>query len=138
MVEEHDWFKLIDIYDTLTDTTRRARVDGSQTFRKKYTVYSTHSRPKHELFGHRRPSILRFLLKSISRVGSSKKRAVPKKVIITRGFLSQNDSRFHAKSRRFLLKITVVFKTIVGFVFKITVVFKNYRGFIAKDSVVSV
>ena len=59
MSEENDWYKLIDTYDTLTGTARRG-ADGSQTFRKKYTVYSTHSTPKHEAFAIRRPSICDF------------------------------------------------------------------------------
>ena len=59
MSEEYDWYKLIYIYDTLRGTARRA-VDGSQTFRKKYTDYSTHSTPKHEAFAIRRPSMCAF------------------------------------------------------------------------------
>ena len=48
------------------------------------------------------------------------------------GFLSQNDSRFHAKSRRFLLKITAGFKSTVDFLLKITVGFRTTAGFLLK------
>ena len=62
---------------------------------------------------------MRFLVKSISRVGSTKVRGRKKVTLNHRVVFSpKNDSRFHAKSRRFLLKITVVFKTMVGFVVK--------------------